>query len=209
VGKTAFPRQFQNCFVNLSEKVSRKNASSSTLFKIQLFFSLTHQSRPQNQYIFVPCSTLLLDSLTGDFFCYHTWILYFKSQTFLFSKSSSGKRACSNDLHCLQALSEEKVAYERSTSRNIYLNVAVNTLKKLRSLVPNSPSSTNSTYHVCGLVIGALLGLEATERELVEKTDPFLRSIMLKGKQLQLAFYSLASFNGPSRGKSYDALLAV
>uniref|UniRef100_A0A7M4ENY9 RNA exonuclease 1 homolog n=1 Tax=Crocodylus porosus TaxID=8502 RepID=A0A7M4ENY9_CROPO len=39
-----------------------------------------------------------------------------------------------------KALSEEKVAYERSTSRNIYLNVAVNTLKKLRSLAPNSPS---------------------------------------------------------------------
>ncbi|XP_053155860.1 RNA exonuclease 1 homolog isoform X2 [Hemicordylus capensis] len=35
-----------------------------------------------------------------------------------------------------KALSEEKVAYERSTSRNIYLNVAVNTLKKLRSLLP-------------------------------------------------------------------------
>ncbi|NXM60181.1 REXO1 exonuclease, partial [Illadopsis cleaveri] len=42
-----------------------------------------------------------------------------------------------------KALAEEKVAYERSTSRNIYLNVAVNTLKKLRSLVPNSPASTN------------------------------------------------------------------
>ncbi|XP_066192366.1 RNA exonuclease 1 homolog isoform X2 [Sylvia atricapilla] len=41
-----------------------------------------------------------------------------------------------------KALAEEKVAYERSTSRNIYLNVAVNTLKKLRSLVPNSPAST-------------------------------------------------------------------
>uniref|UniRef100_A0A8C0FQV6 RNA exonuclease 1 homolog n=1 Tax=Bubo bubo TaxID=30461 RepID=A0A8C0FQV6_BUBBB len=43
-----------------------------------------------------------------------------------------------------KALSEEKVAYERSTSRNIYLNVAVNTLKKLRSLVPNSPSKTSN-----------------------------------------------------------------
>ncbi|XP_038239741.1 RNA exonuclease 1 homolog isoform X2 [Dermochelys coriacea] len=42
-----------------------------------------------------------------------------------------------------KALSEEKVAYERSTSRNIYLNVAVNTLKKLRSLVPNSPPCVN------------------------------------------------------------------
>ncbi|XP_048686969.2 RNA exonuclease 1 homolog isoform X3 [Caretta caretta] len=44
-----------------------------------------------------------------------------------------------------KALSEEKVAYERSTSRNIYLNVAVNTLKKLRSLVPNSPPCVNKT----------------------------------------------------------------
>ncbi|XP_077188168.1 RNA exonuclease 1 homolog isoform X2 [Paroedura picta] len=42
-----------------------------------------------------------------------------------------------------KALSEEKVAYERSTSRNIYLNVAVNTLKKLRSLLP-SPSQGTS-----------------------------------------------------------------
>ncbi|KPP72348.1 RNA exonuclease 1-like [Scleropages formosus] len=31
------------------------------------------------------------------------------------------------------ALEEEKVAYDRSSSRNIYLNVAINTLKKLRS----------------------------------------------------------------------------
>uniref|UniRef100_A0A8C5SWD2 RNA exonuclease 1 homolog n=1 Tax=Laticauda laticaudata TaxID=8630 RepID=A0A8C5SWD2_LATLA len=38
-----------------------------------------------------------------------------------------------------KALAEEKTVYERSTSRNIYLNVAVNTLKKLRTLLP-SPS---------------------------------------------------------------------
>ncbi|XP_061456906.1 RNA exonuclease 1 homolog isoform X2 [Rhineura floridana] len=36
-----------------------------------------------------------------------------------------------------KALAEEKVVYDRSTSRNIYLNVAVNTLKKLRSLLPS------------------------------------------------------------------------
>uniref|UniRef100_A0A6I8P484 RNA exonuclease 1 homolog n=1 Tax=Ornithorhynchus anatinus TaxID=9258 RepID=A0A6I8P484_ORNAN len=49
-----------------------------------------------------------------------------------------------------KALSEEKVAYERSTSRNIYLNVAVNTLKKLRSLAPTStsPMSRNSNRKV-------------------------------------------------------------
>nr|XP_033810954.1 RNA exonuclease 1 homolog isoform X2 [Geotrypetes seraphini] len=45
----------------------------------------------------------------------------------------------------LQALSEEKIAYDRSTSRNIYLNVAVNTLKKLRTLAPNSPPSINKS----------------------------------------------------------------
>ncbi|XP_072701225.1 RNA exonuclease 1 homolog isoform X2 [Ciconia boyciana] len=58
----------------------------------------------------------------------------------------------------LQALSEEKVAYERSTSRNIYLNVAVNTLKKLRSLVPNSPSSTNKTSNKKVVSHEAVLG---------------------------------------------------
>lgn len=40
-----------------------------------------------------------------------------------------------------KALNEEKVAYERSPSKNIYLNVAVNTLKKLRGLVPNTVPS--------------------------------------------------------------------
>ncbi|XP_006869047.1 PREDICTED: RNA exonuclease 1 homolog [Chrysochloris asiatica] len=37
-----------------------------------------------------------------------------------------------------KALTEEKVAYDRSPSKNIYLNVAVNTLKKLRGLVPSA-----------------------------------------------------------------------
>ncbi|XP_009998020.1 PREDICTED: RNA exonuclease 1 homolog [Chaetura pelagica] len=57
-----------------------------------------------------------------------------------------------------KALSEEKVAYERSTSRNIYLNVAVNTLKKLRSLVPSSPSSTNKTSNKKVVSHEAVLG---------------------------------------------------
>ncbi|NXC30111.1 REXO1 exonuclease, partial [Campylorhamphus procurvoides] len=57
-----------------------------------------------------------------------------------------------------KALAEEKVAYERSTSRNIYLNVAVNTLKKLRSLVPNSPSSTHKTSNKKVVSHEAVLG---------------------------------------------------
>eukprot|EP00079_Xenopus_tropicalis_P012173 XP_002938865.2 PREDICTED: RNA exonuclease 1 homolog isoform X1 [Xenopus tropicalis] len=45
-----------------------------------------------------------------------------------------------------KALTEEKVVYSRSTSRNIYLNVAVNTLKKLRNEGPsNNTSSSKST----------------------------------------------------------------
>uniref|UniRef100_A0A8C0G7N6 RNA exonuclease 1 homolog n=1 Tax=Chelonoidis abingdonii TaxID=106734 RepID=A0A8C0G7N6_CHEAB len=57
-----------------------------------------------------------------------------------------------------KALSEEKVAYERSTSRNIYLNVAVNTLKKLRSLVPNSPPCVNKTSNRKVVSHEAMLG---------------------------------------------------
>lgn len=48
-----------------------------------------------------------------------------------------------------QALNEEKVAYERSPSKNIYLNVAVNTLKKLRGLVPNTVPSLSSEWQLC------------------------------------------------------------
>ncbi|XP_050973798.1 RNA exonuclease 1 homolog [Labeo rohita] len=48
---------------------------------------------------------------------------------------------CSSDQEAFQiALEEEKVVYDRSSSKNIYLNVAVNTLKKLRSKsTPTSP----------------------------------------------------------------------
>lgn len=48
-----------------------------------------------------------------------------------------------------QALNEEKVAYERSPSKNIYLNVAVNTLKKLRGLVPNTVPNLSSEWQLC------------------------------------------------------------
>ncbi|KAI4872301.1 hypothetical protein NFI96_027729 [Prochilodus magdalenae] len=40
------------------------------------------------------------------------------------------------------ALDEEKLVYERSNSKNIYLNVAVNTLKKLRSKSATAPAPT-------------------------------------------------------------------
>ncbi|XP_008046626.1 RNA exonuclease 1 homolog, partial [Carlito syrichta] len=48
------------------------------------------------------------------------------------------KFCASNQEATEKALSEEKVAYDRSPSKNIYLNVAVNTLKKLRGLAPST-----------------------------------------------------------------------
>ncbi|KAI1230473.1 hypothetical protein IHE44_0009932 [Lamprotornis superbus] len=47
---------------------------------------------------------------------------------------------------------------ENVVGRNIYLNVAVNTLKKLRSLVPNSPTSTNKTSNKKVVSHEAVLG---------------------------------------------------
>ncbi|XP_069784832.1 RNA exonuclease 1 homolog isoform X2 [Narcine bancroftii] len=44
-----------------------------------------------------------------------------------------------------KALSEEKTVYQRSTSRTVYLNVAVNTLKKLRSQSNARPAPTKKT----------------------------------------------------------------
>lgn len=46
----------------------------------------------------------------------------------------------SEDVAFQMALDEEKLVYERSSSKNIYLNVAVNTLKKLRSKSSSCPS---------------------------------------------------------------------
>ncbi|XP_058393584.1 RNA exonuclease 1 homolog [Diceros bicornis minor] len=46
---------------------------------------------------------------------------------------------CSSNQEAIEkALNEEKVAYDRSPSKNIYLSVAVNTLKKLRGLGPSA-----------------------------------------------------------------------
>ncbi|XP_069574175.1 RNA exonuclease 1 homolog [Brachyistius frenatus] len=47
----------------------------------------------------------------------------------------------SEDVAFQTALDEEKLVYERSSSKNIYLNVAVNTLKKLRGKSSSRPSA--------------------------------------------------------------------
>ncbi|CAO2641425.1 RNA exonuclease 1 homolog [Lemmus lemmus] len=76
---------------------------------------------------------------------------------------------CSSNQEAIEkALNEEKVAYERSPSKNIYLNVAVNTLKKLRGLVPNTvPSlSRNALY-------SRLREYLLTQEQLKENGYPF------------------------------------
>ncbi|XP_025027753.1 RNA exonuclease 1 homolog [Python bivittatus] len=57
-----------------------------------------------------------------------------------------------------KALAEEKVVYERSTSRNIYLNVAVNTLKKLRTLLPSPSQDVQKTSNRKVVSHEAMLG---------------------------------------------------
>uniref|UniRef100_A0A8C6V8A1 RNA exonuclease 1 homolog n=1 Tax=Naja naja TaxID=35670 RepID=A0A8C6V8A1_NAJNA len=57
-----------------------------------------------------------------------------------------------------KALAEEKVVYERSTSRNIYLNVAVNTLKKLRTLLPSPSREVQKTSNRKVVSHEAMLG---------------------------------------------------
>ncbi|MBW03076.1 RNA exonuclease 1, partial [Eschrichtius robustus] len=65
-----------------------------------------------------------------------------------------------------EALNEEKVAYDRSPSKNIYLNVAVNTLKKLRGLGPgtgpglNKPSGRRVVSHE--VVLGGKLAAKTS-----------------------------------------------
>ncbi|XP_074834393.1 RNA exonuclease 1 homolog [Carettochelys insculpta] len=84
-----------------------------------------------------------------------------------------------------KALSEEKVAYERSTSRNIYLNVAVNTLKKLRSLVPNSPPCVNKISNRKVVSHEAVLGGKlAAKTSFTLNQSGSLRAEDLKGAAL-------------------------
>lgn len=46
------------------------------------------------------------------------------------------------------------MAYDRSPSKNIYLNVAVNTLKKLRGLVPSTVPGLSSKLGSVGAASG-------------------------------------------------------
>ncbi|CAO2610678.1 RNA exonuclease 1 homolog [Lemmus lemmus] len=93
---------------------------------------------------------------------------------------------CSSNQEAIEkALNEEKVAYECSPSKNIYLNVAVNSLKKLRGLVPNTvPSlSTASGRRVVSheVVLGGKLAAK-TSFSLSRPSSPRVED--LKGNAL-------------------------
>ncbi|XP_029469818.1 RNA exonuclease 1 homolog isoform X2 [Rhinatrema bivittatum] len=84
-----------------------------------------------------------------------------------------------------KALLEEKIAYDRSTSRNIYLNVAVNTLKKLRTLTPSSPSSINKSGNKKLVSHEAVLGGKlAAKTSFSLNRSPSLREEDLTGAGL-------------------------
>nr|XP_020864490.1 RNA exonuclease 1 homolog isoform X2 [Phascolarctos cinereus] len=84
-----------------------------------------------------------------------------------------------------KALSEEKVAYERSSSKNIYLNVAVNTLKKLRSLGPSSVQCVNKNSNRKVVSHEAVLGGKlATKTSFTLNRSGNLRAEDLTGAAL-------------------------
>ncbi|XP_069505592.1 RNA exonuclease 1 homolog [Ambystoma mexicanum] len=84
-----------------------------------------------------------------------------------------------------KALYEEKVVYDRSSSRNIYLNVAVNTVKKLRSLTPGSPPSLTRTENKKTISHEAMLGGKlAAKTSFSLKRSVSLREEDLKGTAL-------------------------
>uniref|UniRef100_A0A7N4PZV4 RNA exonuclease 1 homolog n=1 Tax=Sarcophilus harrisii TaxID=9305 RepID=A0A7N4PZV4_SARHA len=84
-----------------------------------------------------------------------------------------------------KALSEEKVAYERSSSKNIYLNVAVNTLKKLRSLGPGSVQCVNKNSNRKVVSHEAVLGGKlATKTSFTLNRSGNLRAEDLTGAAL-------------------------
>ncbi|XP_068393440.1 RNA exonuclease 1 homolog [Eschrichtius robustus] len=93
---------------------------------------------------------------------------------------------CSSNQEAVEkALNEEKVAYDRSPSKNIYLNVAVNTLKKLRGLGPgtgpglNKPSGRRVVSHE--VVLGGKLAAK-TSFSLSRPSSPRVED--LKGATL-------------------------
>ncbi len=51
----------------------------------------------------------------------------------------------------MQALAEEKTVYERSSSRTVYLNVAVNTIKRLRNEVSISQAAGSPNTSPSGI----------------------------------------------------------
>ncbi|XP_069818627.1 RNA exonuclease 1 homolog isoform X2 [Dendropsophus ebraccatus] len=104
-----------------------------------------------------------------------------------------------------KALEEEKMVYTRSSSRNIYLNVAVNTLKKLRSKgsekKPVSPKVINKKAVSHEFVLGGKLAAKTSfslqrnihqDKELTEATIyEKLKKYILTPEQLKEHGYPL------------------
>ncbi|XP_026098826.1 RNA exonuclease 1 homolog [Carassius auratus] len=106
---------------------------------------------------------------------------------------------CSSEQEAFQmALEEEKVVCDRSSSKNIYLNVAVNTLKKLRSKnTPSSPANKSPAVSVntkCQSHEGVLGGRLAAKTSYTINRSGKQQDVDLKGAILykKLKKYAMA-----------------
>ncbi|KAM4807897.1 RNA exonuclease 1 homolog [Rhinophrynus dorsalis] len=112
-----------------------------------------------------------------------------------------------------KALSEEQVVYNRSTSRNIYLNVAVNTLKKLRNQGPSektTPKSINKKAVSHESVLGGKLAAKTSysvQRNSGHREDTFtdatlyakLKEYILTPEQMQENGYPMPHPDKPGK----------
>ncbi|XP_060641038.2 RNA exonuclease 1 homolog [Anolis sagrei] len=130
-------------------------------------------------------------------------------------------KSCSSQQEAFdKALLEEKVAYDRSTSRNIYLNVAVNTLKKLRSLLPGPSQGTHKSSNRKLVSHEAMLGGKlaaktsfsfnrSTSARVEELTGPTLyqrlKEYLLTEDDLKLHGYPLPCPEKPGRAVVFSA----
>ncbi|XP_072261060.1 RNA exonuclease 1 homolog isoform X2 [Pyxicephalus adspersus] len=118
-----------------------------------------------------------------------------------------------------KALEEEKSVYSRSNSRNIYLNVAVNTLKKLRSQtpvtkatsqkVPNRKAISHKSVLDGKLAAKTSFTVQSNVRQDEDRTDATLYKLMkdyiLTPEQLKEHGYPLTHPEKPGKAVVFTA----
>ncbi|KAM8939698.1 RNA exonuclease 1 homolog isoform 2-T2 [Pelodytes ibericus] len=119
-----------------------------------------------------------------------------------------------------KALDEEKTVYSRSTSRNIYLNVAVNTLKKLRTQGQGTKATTIKSFNKKAIshesVLGGKLAAKTSfsvQRNIGHREEELtgtalytkLKDYIMSPEQLQEHGYPMAHPDKPGRALILNA----